>query len=291
MTRWIPNGWIAAGVLTFAIAGPAHAIITHPGDELLEANLPAGFNPDWVGRWASSGSAVAVGPEHILATVHQGGGLGTSVTFGGVTYKVVEQTPLNSDLRLLKIAHTDDTPASLNAYVPVYSGTGETGLGFIIGGYGRGRGDDLINDNAIVYGYEWASEGNTTRRWGINVIAGFATDSGIEHLVADFDGPGAPTAVQHEAIAAEYDSGGGWFILDGGVWKLAGLTRGVTQHPGTPDPAWFRDPVTGSPAPDVMFAMRLSPYADVINQIIPEPAGLTLLAGAGLLMLRRRRVG
>ena len=105
--------------------------------------------------------------------------------------------------------------------------------------------------------------------------------------VADFDDLSQSLPTGYECIVAVHDSGGGWFIKEGGVWKVAGLSRAVEPHyeeGHEGDPAyillesWFRD--RSNPAlsdADVFDAVRISSYAQWISQTIPEvpPGDLT----------------
>jgi hypothetical protein len=282
---------LAAGV----VAAPAGvgAIVLHPGDD---AGEPAAERPEdaVVGRWGNNASAVAIGPNHILTTRHQGGGVGTTVVFGGVSYTVAEEIPIGSaDLRVARV-----TGGTLSQFVGLYSGANEIGQTAVLGGYGQGRGANL-DDLTGTYGYQWDGSGNTTLRFGRNQIDAVGTagpEPGAPYtsavIEADFDPRAQLTSAPFEASLAEFDSGGGFFLLDGGVWKVAAIGRGV-EHAGrsifrvnTADP----DVPGGRDGPDLMDAVRVSTYAAQITAAVPEPsaAAVVLLAGAGLLARRRR---
>ena len=78
----------------------------------------------------------------------------------------------------------------------------------------------------------------------------------------------------YEGAIGEYDSGGGWFIKSGNLWKVAGLTRG-TEHAAISQ-SWFRENSRpNSPDPDGIDAVRISSYADQINGIISVMVDLT----------------
>jgi hypothetical protein len=83
-------------------------------------------------------------------------------------------------------------------------------------------------------------------------------------LRSDFDGPGV-FATDYEAVIAEYDSGGGWFIDTGSEWQLAGLTFTVETHSGAPQQAWFKNPNTLINDPDRQWAHRVRGYASWIT--------------------------
>jgi hypothetical protein len=168
--------------------------------------------PDWsdhpaqtcIGRWGTNASCVVIGPNVIITTCHQNGynaGATAPVVINGKNYTVkdVYVPPVGSDIRICSLNN-----ANFTNYAGVYTADDELNKQIVIGGYGKGRGDDLYSKNKI-YGYSWAPEGNTNLRWAQNHIH-MIMDS---FLVFDFDGPGHSTAAPYEGTAAEYDSGGG----------------------------------------------------------------------------------
>ena len=68
-------------------------------------------------------------------------------------------------------------------------------------------------------------------RWGINTLSGMTNG----YLFSTFDLNGNT----NEGCAWPGDSGGGFFIQEGGVWKLAGIIQGVDQN-------LYRSPSDGS---------------------------------------------
>ena len=289
----VVGGLALAGSLVVAPADVG-AVVLHTGDD---AGVPAAERPPdgVVGRWGTNASAVAIGPNHILTTRHQLGGVGTSVVFGGVTYTVAEETPIgNADLRVARV-----TGGSLAQFVALYTGVNEVGQTAVLGGYGQGRGANL-DDLAGTYGYQWDGSGNTTLRFGRNQIDATGTanpEPGAPYtsavIGADFDPRAQLTSAPVEASLAEFDSGGGLFVLDGGVWKVAGIARGVEHSGRSIFRANVADPDNpgGRDGPDLMDAVRVSTYAAQITAAVPEPsaAAVVLLAGCGLLARRRRR--
>jgi len=227
--------------------------------------------PSVLGRWGINASCVAISPNYIITTRHQGGGVNSTVTFGGIEYKVAEVfVSGNADLRIARIETPNGQPANLASsnYVSIYTSTSEFNKSVVLGGFGKGRGGELTGEGAP-YGYSWSGEGNSTFRWGANRIDGTATVSAQDpsnpsitytsySLKADFDAPGAATAVACEAILAVHDSGGGWFIQDEtDHWTLAAINAYVTRQ----NQAWYDDPSTSPTDPDTMYGIRISSYA------------------------------
>src|SRR6478672_1424280 len=74
------------------------AVIIHPEDDATAGTIPRPTG-NVVGQWSTNASCVAIRPNYVLTTRHQGGGVGTTVTFGGTQYVVAEEIPVgNADL-------------------------------------------------------------------------------------------------------------------------------------------------------------------------------------------------
>lgn len=298
---------VAAALLS--VSSAARAVILHPESESAAVSpsavsepvgLPSADRPpaDVVGRWGGNASAVAIGPNRIVTTNHQGGGDLTPVEFGGVQYRVRANGvhPIGDlDLRVVTIETLAGEAAHLADYVPIYDGQAEIGLPVAIGGFGRGRGASLVEDNRP-YGYAWdLAADNSVQRWGRNQIDALDATT----LFADFDDLGAPTSVFREAALSEFDSGGGWFVFVDGAWKLAGLSEGTerygrsifranTADPDIDDPNDPND-FSGRDGADLIAAVRLSPYANDINTAMPEPGNIGMFCLFALGALGRTR--
>ena len=271
--------------------------------------LHTGHEPDasWAGRpdngvivrWGGNASGVMIGRDgwsaspYFITTRHQFGGPGTSVYVNGTSYTIESITNHDTaDLRVVKLT-TD-----LSEFAMLNTSTSESSDGdIVIGGYGRGRGDDKLT-GGTTWGYDWAVGAtvlNDTLRWGTNQIDGTGTAVDTDNnftsslLTGDFDGWGDNGYTTYEAIPAEYDSGGGWFQKKAdGKWYVVAMTYGV-EH-GEEEYAQFRDSTTpADPDPDGFYGVRVSEYRDWINAQIPEPATLVLLGLGGMSLLARRR--
>jgi len=265
--------WVLAAVCVFG-GGGAEALILHPAEEGQAEQVPADERPPdaVVARWSVWASAVAISPTEVITTRHQGAGVGTAVQAGGVWYVVGQYYPHpQADLRIVTL-EKDGQPANLTDYVDIYRGTvkEERGQVAVIGGWGLGRGVDLVSDDTV-YGYAWGDESSVELRWGQNRIDGYGTGGGdyVSRTVkASFAGVGLGGYVPYEAALADKDSGGGWFLQEDGVWKVAGLSRSVEHR----DESWFLNPYNlPRPDPDVIDAVRVSQYADWVDYVLAGP--------------------
>lgn len=212
----------------------------------------------------------------------------------------------NSDLRVFEITGQFPSWASL------YTDNDEVGKGVVLHGRGAPRGADVVLAPDGLKGWLTNPEDGVVR-WGSNTISGAIptmTNFG-EVLAADFD---AVSGVE-EAHLSGGDSGGGAFIEQNGVWKLAGVNAAVDgrwdtnsviadgtefdaalfdaggYYVGSDAGAWNLVPDETADVPSSLYVSRVSAYATEIQAIIPEP-GFSPIWGLGLLaMLRRRRIG
>lgn len=274
----------ALSLILVCIISSSNAIVLHP-----DSGQPAEKPADAViGRWSYNASFVVIAPNAIITTRHQNT-TPSSVEINNTDYSLgtIYTTTDNSDIQIAELVG-----ANLTNYVPIYTlenpnnpTQNETGKEIVMGGYGKGRGYPVYDDQEQdIIGYKWEGDDNETLRWGTNIIDGTATVNGLEQLVTDFDGPSATGTTTYEAAIAEYDSGSGWFINKGGQWYLAGLTYATSNE----EQSLF-DP------PDDNYAHRLSEpeIAEWINttlEEIPEPATVLIFTLGSCLALRKRTI-
>lgn len=232
---------------------------------------------------------------------------GTDVTYnidtaanGGLGYWDIAGT----DLRIFKIQET------FAYYAPLYTGSAETGLTMAINGRGGPRGADVLV-GGILHGWE-ASNPDGQARWGTNTVSGIYSSAIGDLLTASFSASGTA----EEATLSNGDSGGGVFVNDGGIWKLAGVnysidgmfdTNNITGdgsdfnaalfdrgglYQGSDSFGWTFIPDLPLDNPSSMYASRISTSAASIMSItmVPEPqsALLVVLALSSGLLQRRR---
>lgn len=255
-------------ILLLYCTSPALGIIFHPNEG--EPNLSTWTNrpaDELMGKWGSNASCVAISPNHILTTKHQGGTIGTNIQIDQINYKVIQETDIASDLRVARIITTDGQPANLSSYAPLYTSTNLNGKTFVIGGFGKIRGEPpLKTPGGTTYGYTWAENTSQNLHWGSNKVDAYSTIL----IQGTFDGINEGDHITYEASPAEHDSGGGWFIKGGATWKLAGIT--VAVDPCTPfGQTWFREPDDpANPDPDTFLSFRVRPYQQDITDEIED---------------------
>jgi autotransporter-associated beta strand protein len=283
---------VLAAALGLLAASPALGLVQHPnisGYMNSEGPPDASLMPPAavVGWFADNASAVAIAPDLIITTRHQGyRSVGVGVNFGGVDYTVYDWFvhPV-ADIRIGRIrTFPGGQPAALTDTVGLYTATDEVNQTATIGGFGKQRGA-IYPDY-----YTWAGSNNQTQSWGRNKFettqAGqtytsfFGETYTCNFLVSYFDDYGAAGRVPYEAAVADWDSGGGWFLQSGGAWKLAGLTMGAHQPPESPgNRSYFR----GMPTPSggsAQDAIRISAYDEWITGVLTRSTWSSATGGA-----------
>ncbi|HEY7091454.1 MAG TPA: hypothetical protein VH518_25375 [Tepidisphaeraceae bacterium] len=279
--------------------------VTPPNGSLLNSGW------QWQGQWRDF-LGTAISTHYFVTAEHVGGTVGENFILNGVSYKTIAtyDDPL-TDLQVWRIA------GSFPTWAPLYKKTAEAERGAVIYGRGTQRGDAVIVNNQLK-GWLWGDDDHV-QSWGTNLLVGPVSgmnDNGTAvsgtRIYWKFDRVGQA----QEAAVTNGDSGGGVFIRDSGVWKLAGVNFGVQSEftfPGSTDvkngalmDVGGLDMSDGTPIPDTVrdnptrgYATRISdrvPWIfDVINGKVPpaavatpgpgvpEPGSFALLGAAVLL--------
>jgi hypothetical protein len=158
----------------------------------------------------------AIAPQYFITAQHIGN-QGNTFTLAGVDYHIVANFPdPQSDLIIYQVAE------AMLVFAPLYSRPDEVRQRVVDIGRGTQRGADYFL-NSTQLGWLWGS-GDGVERWGENVFAGMLNyGTNWDLLYATFDQAG----LTNECTLSSGDSGGGAFIDDGGVCKLAGINYGV----------------------------------------------------------------
>jgi len=281
--------------------GTGHAIVFYStGSGTFNTAAPTGPLAD--SGWQYEGkfggvTGTPIAPNFFITAEHIGGE-GETFVYSGSTYTTVAHfDDPNSDLRIWQVSGTFST------YAPLYTKSDEVGKSLVMFGRGGPRGAEVVLSGTSK-GWEWTAA-DETLRWGENEVAGIYNGGalyGLSLLGMTFSSDGGV----NEGTYSEGDSGGGVFILDGGVWKLAGVNSyadGPYGPNATPydqsfnaslynQDGYYADLLTGwQPAtgPGMIYASRISSSQEWIASVVPEPSTYALFALGGFVFLSRLR--
>ena len=291
----------------------ARAVIVYGGiGRNLTAPTDPGQNQAWEfeGIWQNHYLATPIAPDYFITAKHIGGQVGDVFNYQGVAYTTtaVYNDPNSPDLQIWKFN------GNLTSYATLQDHTNELNQPLIVFGQSGPRGN-VYSFNGTDRGWQFTGT-DTVKSWGTNQVdyVGTLSDSSpAQYLAFKFD----PTRGPNTASLAPGDSGGGVFVLNNGVWKLAGVNFAVdgpyyTVPPGdpnrngtlitgaiydqrglyvgdSPDPV----PDKGVPVPASSYASRLSSEFGWIYSVtgVPEPSSVAMLVGgflSGGLMFGKR---
>ncbi len=276
-------------VLFYSTADPAYNT-TPPTGALADSGW------QYEGSWRNYlGTAIA--PHYFISASHIGGAVGEVFVLNGVSYTTTAlfDDP-DTDLRIWRVC------GAFPAYAPLYTASNEVGKGIVDVGTGTQRGDPVTTAGNKNNGWHWGNN-DGVRRWGENVVAkivDFSTiTSGLgQMLQMNFDANGGA----NECDLSTGDSGGGVFIKDGQVWKLAGINYGITaQYRTSSNGDTFSAAIydegglyrgagstfalvsdVSSPQPGGFYATRISSRVAWINSVISAPVPPVLESASDL---------
>jgi hypothetical protein len=211
------TGCCIALVLACAAAPSARAILlyqTAQRNTWAPTEVLANSGRQYQGNWgAFLGTPIA--PRLFITASHIGGAVGQPFSYRGKTYTTRAQyDDPATDLRIYLVDRPFTDPVA-----PIYRGAAEVGKQLVLYGRGTQRGADVYQAGQRK-GWRWGiSDGQQS--WGTNVASTVLNGgTGVGQVLAiNFDSTGG----RNEGTLSANDSGGGDFINDNGVWKLAGV--------------------------------------------------------------------
>ena len=214
----LQRGLCIVALICAAARVASGVILLETGDTTRNTSTP-GDNSGWQYEGIFGGFlGTPVAPLYFLTAGHIGDQ--GSFVFHGETFTTVAHfNDPGSDLILWEVDH------AFPDYAPMFTAADgdETGLTLRVVGRGTQRGDEVDLDGTP-RGWYWGP-GDGVERWGSNVVVDLPVDSasGAPYVHATFDNPG----VANEGHLSSGDSGGGVFVMEDGLWKLAGINYGV----------------------------------------------------------------
>lgn len=213
------------------LSGQVGAIVV--SDYTTATNAPSGswdLNWDYIYRYKRS-TATAVGGPWLLTAAHVADDTfdstvvvnGTNYIQQEIIYHSTAGDPDNNSKADLALVRFDKNfPGTYPLYTGGFPAQFNRRLNAILVGYGRTGTVSVASftDSATGGGVKrWGTQkidGETTEPYDVGGLTGSTTNNGIQMLFSLGD-------TAYEAGVATYDSGGGTFVEEDGVWKLAGV--------------------------------------------------------------------
>lgn len=216
MFRW----WHTVAAMGL-VSTPVDAVMFLGTGDIQHNTSTPGDNSGWQyeGKF-NSFLGVPIAPHFFITAKHIGGSVGNTFDFHGEIYTTIaiHDSP-STDLRIWEVDHAKPFPT----YAPLSSGVADVGGVIHVMGRGTRRGTEVIVAGEEK-GWQWGPS-DDVQRWGRNIVVG-TTNGGEtlgELLYCDFDKPG----IAEECHLSVGDSGGGAFVFENGLWRLAGINYAV----------------------------------------------------------------
>lgn len=233
-------------LISALLALRAEGVIFSDTPDPLHNSTTPGDNSGWQYEGSVPGFlGVPIAPHFYITAKHIGGSVGQVFDFHGDSYTTIgyyetvfsndvlvtrhytasgytetaTTGTATTDLRVWEVDHAKPFPT----YAPLSSGAVDLGATATIFGVGAQRGDNFSLATEL-RGWKWGNA-DYRERWGRNVVTG-TVDGGEDYgelLYCDFDSPG----IADECHLSTGDSGGGLFVLEDGLWRLAGINFAV----------------------------------------------------------------
>ncbi len=214
-------------LLSASLVLQAEAVVFSDTPDPLHNTTTPGDNSGWQYEGDVAGFlGVPIAPHFYITAKHIGGTVGQVFHFHGDSYVTIafHDSPATeasdtTDLRIWEVEHAKSFPT----YAPLSTGVADLGATATILGGGAQRGDE-VSVAAELKGWKWGTT-NYRERWGRNIVTGTVNGGANygELLYCDFDKPG----IVDECHLSVGDSGGGLFVLENGLWRLAGINFAV----------------------------------------------------------------
>lgn len=250
------RAFITAAALLYQADRSEAVIFLESGDPAFHTTTP-GDNSGWQyeGKFMTF-LGVPIGPHHFITAAHFGGSIGTTFDLHGDLYTTIGfQDAPGTDIRIWEVNHAKP----FKTWAPLSSGAADIGATAAVFGRGTQRGVQVVVGGEPK-GWKWGP-GDDVKRWGRNIIESTA-DGGVtygELLMCNFDNPGIPG----ECHLSTGDSGGGVWVMENGLWRLAGVNLGVDGP--------FREIPSGPGYYAALFDVGGMEYNDGVNWIpVPE---------------------
>jgi hypothetical protein len=275
---------LAISLLTSQVSA---VVYLETGDPTHNTTTP-GDNSGWQYEGKFGGYlGVPIAPHFFITAKHIEGSVGMSFDFHGDAYTTVAKHEISgTDLRIWEVNHAKPFPT----YAPLSSGVADVGAIATIFGRGTQRGIE-VSVSGEPKGWQ-SGPSDSVQRWGRNVVLSVRNSSSYGPLLyCEFDKPG----IADECHLSVGDSGGGMFVLENGLWRLAGINLAVdgpfrydSASGGfnatlfdaagleyLEDPNWISIPEQVANVPSGFYCCRISASLPAILAIAPEASTLS----------------